>query len=163
MSFNSIAFFLFLPVVVLVYWILPRRGQNVFLLAASYFFLCYIHLWFGALIFMVTAVNYGCSIAMIRWPHKKKALLILCLVLCFGELAYFKYASFFLENIISLFTTFGIPFSRPVLNIMLPVGISFYTFQAIAYTIDVYRGDTRPCYDILDFSLFISLFLRDSS
>jgi alginate O-acetyltransferase complex protein AlgI len=158
MSFNSIAFLLFLPVIVLCYWILPRRGQNIFLLAASYFFLCYIHLWFGALIFMVTAVNYGCSIAMVRWPQKKKSFLILTLILCFGELAYFKYASFFLENIVIIFNNLGIPFSKPVLAIMLPVGISFYTFQAIAYTIDVYRGDTKPCYDVIDFSLFISFF-----
>jgi alginate O-acetyltransferase complex protein AlgI len=158
MSFNSIAFLLFFPVIVLFYWMLPRRGQNIFLLAASYFFLCYIHLWFGALIFMVTVVNYGCSIATVRWPQRKKAFLILSLIVCFGELAYFKYASFFLENIVSLFNNFGFPFSKPVLAIMLPVGISFYTFQAIAYTIDVYRGDTEPCYDVIDFSLFISFF-----
>jgi len=158
MSFNSISFLLFLPTVVLFYWILPRRGQNIFLLAASYFFLCYIHLWFGALIFMVTVVSYGCSIAMVRWPQRRRTFLLISLILCFGELTYFKYASFFLENVITIFNTFGFPFSKPVLAIMLPVGISFYTFQAIAYTIDVYRGDTKPCYDIIDFSLFISFF-----
>lgn len=158
MSFNSIDFLLFFPFVFLVYWLLPRRGQNLFLLAASYYFLCYIHLWFGALIFMVTAVNYSCSIAISRCPEKKKFFLFLALLFCFGELAYFKYASFFLENVTLFFNNLGIPFSQPVLSIMLPVGISFYTFQAIAYTIDVYRGDTHPCYDIIDFSLFISFF-----
>ncbi|MBU1417959.1 MAG: MBOAT family protein [Proteobacteria bacterium] len=158
MSFNSIDFLLFFPFVLLVYWFLPRRTQNLFLLGASYFFLCYIHLWFGALIFLVTAVNYGCSIAITRWPEKKKSFLVLALLICLGVLAYFKYASFFLENIIALLNNFGIPFSQPVLAIMLPVGISFYTFQAIAYTIDVYRGDTQPCYDMIDFALFISFF-----
>ncbi|MBU1232145.1 MAG: MBOAT family protein, partial [Proteobacteria bacterium] len=158
MSFNSIDFLLFFPFVLLVYWFLPRRPQNLFLLGASYFFLCYIHLWFGALIFLVTAVNYGCSIAITRWPEKKKSFLVLALLICLGVLAYFKYASFFLENIIALLNNFGIPFSQPVLAIMLPVGISFYTFQAIAYTIDVYRGDTQPCYDMIDFALFISFF-----
>ena len=158
MSFNSIEFLLFLPVVILGYWFLPRRGQNFFLLIASYFFLCYIHPWFGVLIFMVTVVNYSCSICIERWPEKKKIFLIFALIFCLGELAYFKYASFFLENITTLLNTLAIPFSLPVLAIMLPVGISFYTFQALAYTIDVYRGDAEPCYDIIDFSLFISFF-----
>ncbi|MDH3329437.1 MAG: MBOAT family protein [Desulfobulbaceae bacterium] len=158
MSFNSIDFLIFLFITLAVYWILPRRGQNLFLLAGSYFFLCYIHIWFGALILMVTAVNYSCGVAIASWPKRKKIFLILALVFCLGELAYFKYSSFFLENISILLHNMGVPFSKPVLAIMLPVGISFYTFQALAYTIDVYRGDTQPCYDVIDFSLFISFF-----
>lgn len=158
MSFTSINFLLFLPLVVLGYWMLPRRGQNLFLLIASYFFLCAIHPWFGALIALVTAVNYCCSIGIARWPKRKFLLLLLALVFSLGELAYFKYASFFLDNVTALLTMLNIPFSLPVLTIMLPVGISFYTFQAIAYTIDVYRGDTNPCGDLIDFALFISFF-----
>lgn len=158
MSFNSLNFLIFLPIVVLVYWILPRRGQNLFLLVASYFFLCAVHPWFGGLILMVTTVNYCCSLGMIRRPEYKKTFLLLALVLSLGDLAWFKYASFFLDNLSALLETLGIPFSRPVLAIMLPVGISFYTFQAIAYTIDVYRENTPPCTNPLDFALFISFF-----
>jgi D-alanyl-lipoteichoic acid acyltransferase DltB (MBOAT superfamily) len=158
MSFNSIDFLLFLLVVIPGYWILPRRGQNIFLLAASYFFLCYIHPWFGGLILLVTMVNYYCSICMNRRPERKRMFLLLALVISLGDLAYFKYASFFLENIFTLLNSMGIPYSQPVLAIMLPVGISFYTFQALAYTIDVYRGDAQACYDAVDFALFISFF-----
>ena len=158
MSFNSIDFLIFLPVVLIIYWLLPHRGQNIFLLSASYFFLCYIHLWFGVLIFLVTAVNFLSGIAIVRWPDKKRAILINALVLCLLELGYFKYASFFLENLFVVLDTFGIPYSQFVLSILLPVGISFYTFQAIAYTIDVYRNDTSPCYDPVNFALFISFF-----
>lgn len=158
MSFNSIDFLLFLPTVLLVYWFLPHRGQNIFLLAASYYFLCYIHLTFGLLIFMVTAVNFFCGKAIHRWPQKKKVFLLIALIFCLGELAYFKYASFFLENVLLIFNKIGLPYSLPVLSILLPVGISFYTFQAIAYTIDVYREDTSPCGNPIDFALFISFF-----
>ena len=158
MSFNSIHFLLFLPFVVLVYWILPRREQNLFLLAASYYFLCIIHPWFGGLIALVTAVNYCCSLGIAHRPERKKAFLLLALFFSLGELACFKYASFFLENISGLLEALDIPFSLPVLAIMLPVGISFYTFQAVAYTIDVYRGDARPCTNFIDFALFISFF-----
>ncbi|HEB69612.1 MAG TPA: MBOAT family protein [Desulfobulbus sp.] len=158
MSFNSIHFLIFLPVVLLVYWILPRRGQNIFLLLASYYFLCIIHPWFGGLIALVTTVNYCCGLAISRWPGRKKMFLVLALVLSLGELAYFKYASFFLENISILLKAMSIPFSLPVLTIMLPVGISFYTFQAIAYSVDVYRGDMEPCLNPIDFALFISFF-----
>ncbi len=158
MSFNSIHFLIFLPIVVLVYWILPRRGQNIFLLLASYYFLCAIHPWFGILIALVTTVNYCCSLGMIHRPGIKKIFLISALVFSLGELAYFKYASFFLDNVAALLSAAGVPFSLPVLAVMLPVGISFYTFQAIAYTIDVYRGETKPCANLIDFALFISFF-----
>ncbi|GAB4332514.1 MAG: MBOAT family protein [Desulfobulbaceae bacterium] len=158
MSFNSIDYLLFFTAVLCGYWLLPRRGQNIFLLAASYFFLCYVHPWFGLLIFGVSLVNYASGLAMAKWPARKKIFLLLALALSLGDLACFKYASFFLDNVAALLELFHIPFSRPALQIMLPVGISFYTFQAIAYTIDVYRGNTGPCRDPLDFFLFISFF-----
>jgi len=157
-SFNSIHFLIFLPIVVLVYWTLPRRGQNIFLLFASYYFLCAIHPWFGILIALVTTVNYCCSLGMTHRPRGKKIFLISALVFSLGELAYFKYASFFLDNVAALLSTAGVPFSQPVLAVMLPVGISFYTFQAIAYTIDVYRGEAEHCANLIDFALFISFF-----
>ncbi len=158
MSFNSLPYLCFLPLVFIVYWLLPRWWQNIFLLAASYFFLGFIHPWFTFLIFSVSAVNYLAALGMKRWPHRKKTHLLLALIFSLGILGYFKYAGFFLENLSSLLKIVGCPSFISSLSIMLPVGISFYTFQALAYTVDVYRGHVHPQKNILNFSLFISFF-----
>jgi len=158
MSFNSLIYLLYLPSVFTLYWLLPQRGQNIFLLAASYFFLGFIHPWFTLLIFTVSALNYLAALAMEHWPKRKKQILVVALLASLGLLGYFKYADFFLENIAILFRTLGLPSFIPSLSIILPVGISFYTFQALAYTVDVYRGEIEPQHDIVDFCLFVSFF-----
>ncbi len=96
MSFTCIEYLLFLPTVVALYWMLPQRMQNLLLLAASYFFLCFVHLRFGLLIFFVTLVNYLCGLGIDRYPDKKRYFLYTALLLSLGNLCYFKYATFFL-------------------------------------------------------------------
>ncbi len=158
MSFNSLTYLIYLPLVVLVYWLLPLRLRNWFLLAASYFFLGFVHPWFVALILAISAINYLAALAMARWPRRKKSVLVLALCLSLGILAYFKYANFFLENINRLLAVLGLStFSGP-LAILLPVGISFYTFQALAYTVDVYRNQVNVQKNFPDFCLFIAFF-----
>jgi D-alanyl-lipoteichoic acid acyltransferase DltB (MBOAT superfamily) len=158
MSFNSIPYLLFLPAVLAGYWLLPHRLQNFFLLAASYFFLGFVHPWFIILIFSVSLTHYLAAMAMQRWPHLKKYILVLSLVISLGLLAFFKYANFFLENFTVMLQWIGLPSFTTTLSILLPVGISFYTFQAIAYSIDVYRGKMEPQKNIFDLTLFISFF-----
>ena len=158
MSFNSLAYLLYLPTVVAVYWLLPFRFQNIFLLAASYFFLGFVHPWFTLLILGVSTVNYLAAHAMLRWPHRKKTALVLAVSISLSILGTFKYANFFLANLNLLLEKLGAATFFPVLSIMLPVGISFYTFQSLAYTVDVFRGEVKPRRNFIDFTLFISFF-----
>lgn len=158
MSFNSIEYILFLPAVLCVYWLLPHRFQNLFLVFASYYFLCYVHPVFGLLIFAVTSINYLCALAISHRQKHKKLFLLAAIGCCLLNLGYFKYASFFIDNFEYIFNLLGLYFSKPVLSIVLPVGISFYTFQALAYTIDVYRGQKLVVTNFIEFSLFISFF-----
>ncbi len=159
MSFNSIPYLVYLPLVFAVYWLLPaRKWQNVFLLAASYFFLGFVQPWFAGLILAVSSANYLAGLAMQRWPRHRRLILVLALVFSLGVLGYFKYADFFLNNVAALLQAIGLPTFRSSLSVMLPVGISFYTFQALAYTVDVYRGRVQAQRDFIDFCLFISFF-----
>lgn len=158
MSFNSLSYLVYLPAVFTVYWLLPRRWQNGFLLAVSYFFLGFIHPWFTFLIFSVSSANYLAGRALDRWPKGRRMILFLALVFSLGILGYFKYAGFFLENLAALLQEVGLPSFQSALSVLLPVGISFYTFQALAYTIDVYRRDIPAQKNFIDFSLFISFF-----
>ena len=158
MSFNSLAYLLYLLTVVAVYWLLPFRFQNIFLLAASYFFLGFVHPWFTLLILGVSTVNYLAALAMERWPRQRKTALLLAVAISLFILATFKYANFFLANLNLLLEKLGAATFFPVLSIMLPVGISFYTFQSLAYTVDVFRGEVKPRRNFIDFTLFISFF-----
>lgn len=158
MSFNSLAYLIYLPVVFAIYWLLPHRWQNVFLLVSSYFFLGFIHPWFASLIFSVSLANYLAGRALRRWPEQRKLVLLLALAFSLGILGYFKYAGFFLDNLALLLQSIGLPSFQSSLSILLPVGISFYTFQAIAYSIDVYREDVPVQDNFIDFALFISFF-----
>ncbi|MGB5986208.1 MAG: MBOAT family O-acyltransferase [Desulfobacterales bacterium] len=158
MSFNSIEYLIFLPAVLLVYWLLPHRDQNILLLGASYLFLGYIHPWFLGLIFTITLTNYLCALHMARRPALHKPLMVSAAVISLGVLGVFKYADFFLSNVAALLSALGLESFTYTLDILLPVGISFYTFQALAYTIDVYRGDLAPRSNLLHVALFISFF-----
>ena len=132
--------------------------QNRFLLAASYFFLGFIHPWFVVLISAISSINYLAAYAMTRWPHRKKSALVTAVCVSLAILAIFKYANFFLENVNALLNFVGLStFAGPV-SILLPVGISFYTFQALAYTVDVYRSEVDAQKNFIDFSLFIAFF-----
>ena len=160
MSFNSLSYLLFLPVVLLLYWALPHKCRWVLLLLASYYFyMC----WSAKLIFLIlttTLVSYVSGLCMEKTRSRKVRKFFFILTLCvdLGLLVYFKYAEFLLESFISLVNIFGANLSSVSLEILLPVGISFYTFQTLSYVIDVYRGKIRAERHIGYFALFVSYF-----
>jgi D-alanyl-lipoteichoic acid acyltransferase DltB (MBOAT superfamily) len=156
--FHSADFVVFFAIVLAVYWRLGRRLQNVFLLAASYFFYGYAEPWFVLLLGATTLVDYVAGLGIARYPEKKRLLLGLSLASNLGVLAFFKYHGFFSENVAKALGALGFHVTRFELDIVLPVGISFYTFQSLSYTIDVYRGKLAARRNLLDFATFLSLF-----
>ena len=161
MNFNSLAFLVFLPAVVGVYWLLPRRGGQIWLLAASYFFYMYANPALIFLLLLSTFVDYFCStgIEKFRGQQKKMKALLLCSVFVnLGLLFLFKYFDFFAQNCNLLAARLGLTYRVPELGLILPVGISFYTFQTMSYTIDVYRGDFHAESDPITFALYVTYF-----
>lgn len=158
MIFQSLDYLVFLVVVLAAYWVLPRRGQNLWLLAASYFFYAYVHLWFLVLIAFCTIVNYACARGITERPEFRTAFLRTSILASLGLLGVFKYFHFFVDNVIQLVQAAGLEAHEPTFRILLPVGISFYTFQAVSYVIDVYRGDFEARKSLLDVALFIAFF-----
>ena len=160
MNFNSLAFLFFLPVVTAVYWTLPHGGRKYWLLAASYFFYMYWNPMLIVLLLFSTAVDYFCSLGMERFddPKTRKALLLTSIFMNLGLLFSFKYLDFFGETVNSLCAALAIPYRVPALNLILPVGISFYTFQTMSYTIDVYRREVPAQRDPVLFALYVTYF-----
>ncbi|RME39425.1 MAG: MBOAT family protein [Planctomycetota bacterium] len=156
MLFNSIHFLIFLPLVTAVYFALPLRPRRIFLLAASFYFYCVFSIPLSLLLVWSTLLDYTASriIQASRRAAVRKAALITSIVGNLGMLAVFKYLDFFNHSLHSL-----LGFAPwPELNLILPMGISFYTFQTMAYTIDVYRGDLKASRSILDVALYVSFF-----
>lgn len=153
MLFSGIPFlFYFLPCVLLVYFIVPQKGRNAVLLAASLFFYGWGEPKF--LLFMVFSIVQGYVFArLIARGKRKKLFLTLSLVLSFALLGYCKYADFFIENFNAV-----TGLSLPLLKIALPIGISFYTFQIASYEIDVYRGDVAAQHNFIDFAAYVAMF-----
>jgi D-alanyl-lipoteichoic acid acyltransferase DltB (MBOAT superfamily) len=163
MLFNSIDFAIFLPIVFVLYWFVTNKNlklQNFLVLVASYFFYGWWDWRFLSLIFFSTLVDYSIGILLSQQfePQKRKILLWTSVVVNIGFLGFFKYYNFFIENFISAFSLFGMKVSMSSLNIVLPVGISFYTFQTLSYTIDVYRNKLAPTKDFIAFSSFVCFF-----
>ena len=161
MLFDSPAFIAFLILVVVVYWRLGWRAQNVFLLCASYFFYGWWDWRFLLLMAGSTCIDFliAKKLATLRNPAQRRALLILSLVVNFGFLGFFKYFNFFIQSFAGVLSSVGfhnVPMS--LLRILLPPGISFYTFQEVAYIVDVYKGKLEPANSLVDYALFISLF-----
>jgi D-alanyl-lipoteichoic acid acyltransferase DltB (MBOAT superfamily) len=156
--FHSLDFVVFFTIVFTVYWCLGRRLQNVLLLVASYFFYGYAQPWFVILLAATTLVDYVAGLGIARYPNKKRLLLGVSIASNLGVLGFFKYFDFFSENVVRALGALGIDASRPALAVVLPVGISFYTFQSLSYTIDVYRGKLAARRNLLDFATFLSLF-----
>jgi len=153
MLFSGIPFlFYFLPCVLLIYFIVPQKGRNAVLLAASLFFYGWGEPKF--LLFMVFSIVQGYVFArLIGRGRRKKLFLTLSLVLSFALLGYCKYADFFIENFNAV-----TGLSLPLLKIALPIGISFYTFQIASYEIDVYRGDVAAQHNFIDFAAYVAMF-----
>ncbi|MCX7550557.1 MBOAT family O-acyltransferase [Xanthomarina sp. F2636L] len=163
MLFNTIDFAIFMPIVFLLYWFVFKKNikvQNLFLLFVSYFFYACWDWRFLGLIFLSSLVDYlvGLSLAKTEQKLKRKVLLVMSLVANLGVLGFFKYYNFFLESFQDVFLLFGRSLESSSLNILLPVGISFYTFQTLSYTIDVYRKRMEPTNNILSFFAFVSFF-----
>ena len=162
MLFNSIEFALFFPIVFLLYWGLKKevKIQNLFLLAASYFFYAWWDWRFLSLVILCSVTNYVAGLLMMKSHKPKIQKLILCVGCCIslGVLAIFKYYNFFVSSFVEAFSLFGTTLQAHTLNLILPVGISFYTFHTLSYTIDVYRKQFEPSKDIVSFFLFVSIF-----
>jgi D-alanyl-lipoteichoic acid acyltransferase DltB (MBOAT superfamily) len=161
MLFDTPAYLLFLVLVVLAYWCLGWRGQNRFLLAASSFFYAWWDWRFLLLMFTSATVDYhfGQIIADSRRFGLRRSLLIASLVLNFGFLGVFKYYNFFAQSLANALASVGFQgLSLPFLEIILPPGISFYTFQEVAYIIDIYFCKQQPARRFVDYALFICLF-----
>ena len=162
MLFNSLDFAIFLPLVFIIFWILngQLKAQNFFLLIASYIFYGWWDWRFLLLIIFSTIVDYsiGVLLAKEKKNRRRKSLLWTSIIVNLGLLGFFKYYNFFLDNFISAFSFFGSEINTNSLNIILPVGISFYTFQTLSYTIDIYKDKLKPVNDIVAFSAFVSFF-----
>ncbi len=160
MWFDTPAYILFLILVVSIYWRLGRTGQNVFLLAASYVFYGWWDYRFLLLMIGSTTIDFFIARAIARTTNlsTRRTLLIVSLVINFGILGVFKYFNFFVDSSMHVFNTIGFRVSRHFLRVILPPGISFYTFQEVAYIVDVYKGKIRASESFIDYALFISLF-----
>lgn len=161
MLFNSLDYALFLPIVFILYWFVFRKNltvQNAFLLLASYFFYACWSSKFLGLIILSTLINYFFGVLISEKKHRSKAYLTIGIVLNLVILGYFKYFNFFIDNLVTLVRIFGAELNIHPLQIILPIGISFYTFQGISYLTDIYRRQTQPCKDYLSFSIFITFF-----
>ncbi|MDR2498968.1 MAG: MBOAT family protein [Tannerellaceae bacterium] len=162
MLFNSIAFGCFMLLVFLIYWSIDGKTklQNIFLLAASYFFYGWWDWRFLSLVLLCSIVNYGGGLMMMNSSDRRRRRLVLtvCCLVSFGALGLFKYYDFFITSISEAFAQIGLPFHATSLRLILPVGISFYTFHTLSYTIDVYRRRFEPSRDPVAFFLFVSIF-----
>lgn len=159
MNFNSLAYLVFLAVNVLVYYLLPGRWRNLQLLAASYYFYMCWNPKYALLMLFSTAATYACGLLVDKsaWG-KRKFWLVLSLVVNLAILFFFKYFNFVSSLFNRAFSHFGLGLESPLLDVLLPVGISFYTFQALGYTIDVYRKDIQAERNFIDYALFVSFF-----
>ena len=159
MIFTSFDFVFFILILFVLYWAIGRKEiQNVLLLLASYLFYGWVTPWFCILLASSSIADYFIGLGMKRYPDRKKEFLIFSLIVNLGFLSFFKYFNFFSENVHAALTTLGLHPEPWVLSIVLPVGISFYTFQSLSYTIDVYRGNLEARKNIIDFMLFVSFF-----
>ena len=181
MLFNSLEFLLFLPIIFAAYWILNKwidrgpgvlRAQNLLLLIASYVFYGWWDWRFLSLIAFSTVVDYAVGLQIAKANDRDLAddapaearsrsarhWLWVSLAVNLGLLGYFKYAGFFIENWIEAWASVGVTMNPWSLKVILPVGISFYTFQTLSYSIDIYRRQLKPTRDIIEFAAFVSFF-----
>ena len=160
MLFTDLSFWVFFALAAVLYAVLPHRGKNRMLLVASYVFYGAWNWRFLSLIIASTVTDYLVSLKLDKETveSRRKVLLSVSLAANLGILAIFKYLGFFADSLQSLVMGFGYQLDPITLSIVLPVGISFYTFQTLGYSIDVYRRDIRPEKDFFDFALFVAFF-----
>ena len=156
MLFSSVTFlYAFLPITLILYFLSPKKLKNAVLLVASLFFYYYGEKTYTVIMFVSSISDYVWSLLIEKYRGKKikRLFLVMSLVINLGLLGYFKYSDFFITNINALFGT-----SIPLTNVHLPIGISFYTFQKMSYTIDVYRGNAKAQKNLVSFATFVCLF-----
>jgi D-alanyl-lipoteichoic acid acyltransferase DltB (MBOAT superfamily) len=163
MLFNSFDFAIFLPTVFVIYWLLYKSVslQNLFIVLASYVFYGWWDWRFLFLIFFSSSFNYFAGKGIYKYRNNKQRkmfVFILSLIVNIGLLSYFKYFNFFLENFISTAKFIGVPLQEQTFNIVLPLGISFYTFQELSYSIDLFRGKLIPARSPIHFFAYVSFF-----
>jgi alginate O-acetyltransferase complex protein AlgI len=160
-SFVQVEYPVFLLLVFALYWALGRRSwQNGFLLAASLVFYGWFHWWFVPLMLAAAVVDFAVARAIGRWRAWRRVGVAVSLALNLGLLAYFKYTDFFAGQIVEGLRAAGFDARWSGLGVLLPVGISFYTFQTIGYTIDVARGEVEPRKNLVDYLLYVSMFAQ---
>jgi len=163
MLFHSIDFAIFLPIVFLLYWFVTNKTvklQNILIVVASYVFYGWWDWRFLLLLLSSTLVDYSIGVGLLTEenPTKRKLLLWSSIIVNLGMLVFFKYYNFFLDSFITAFSFFGTEMEARTLNVILPVGISFYTFQTLSYSIDVYKRKLEPTKDFFAFTAFLSFF-----
>ena len=160
MLFNTFQFAYFLALLLPVYWLLPHRAQNVLLLAASYYFYACWNPKFLILLVLSTVVDYACALAVdrIEKPRPRKWFVALSMAFNLGMLGVFKYYNFFADSLQELLAQAGLSTRLGHLEVILPIGISFYTFQSMSYVIDVYRREIKPTRNLVQFAAFVSFF-----
>ncbi|MBQ6930136.1 MAG: MBOAT family protein [Oscillospiraceae bacterium] len=160
MLFNSIDFLIFFPIVVTVYLIIPAKTRYIWLLLASYYFYMSWNAGYAILIIISTVTTWIASLLVYKSKnilHKKLSLAV-CLIINLGILFTFKYYNFFIDSVNLFLSKFSLNIIENTFSLLLPVGISFYTFQALGYIIDVYRGEIKPEKNLFKYALFVSFF-----
>lgn len=160
MLFNSLSFAIFLPIVFILYWALPHRFRWFILLVASYYFYMSWNVKYVVLILTTTFISYITALLLEKTNNLnvKKGMLAIAAIVSLGILFFFKYFNFFQESVIAVFNMFTIQLHPTTLNLLLPVGISFYTFQTLSYVIDVYKGTVPAERHFGKYATFISFF-----
>lgn len=164
MLFNSLDFLLFFPIVTISYYLMPRKVRYIWLLVCSYYFYMSWNPKYAILIIISTVTTFLGGALLDRAVLNnakelvKRLIVASVIVINIGILAYFKYANFFIEIISDVFAKIGVCILIPKVDVLLPVGISFYTFQALSYTLDIYRGEIRAERNPFKYALFVSFF-----
>src|SRR5215207_5784985 len=162
MLFNSGVFLKFFAGFLLLYWLVRNhlRARNILIVVASYLFYGWWDYRFLGLILFSSLLDYFVGLGIARQNHapRRKLWLTASIAANLGILGFFKYFDFFVTSFGTLLQKLGVPFQTSTLGIILPVGISFYTFQAMSYTIDVYRGNVPACRNVISFLAFVSFF-----
>lgn len=160
MLFNSLSFAIFLPMVFILYWAIPDKYRWIILFVSSYYFYMSWNVKYVALILFTTVISYGCALGLegAEQQQKKKVLITFTLVASLGCLFFFKYFNFASKSIADLLNLCTLKVHPVTLNLLLPVGISFYTFQTLGYVIDVYRGEVKAEHHFGKYATFIAFF-----
>ena len=159
MLFNSWQFAVFLPIVFILYWSINSQKIRIYLLLiSSYYFYMSWNVKYIALILFTTLISFSCAIIIEKYERYKRAALCASLISCLGVLFIFKYFNFFNYNLIKFLNSFALNLHPVTLKLMLPVGISFYTFQTLSYVIDVYNKKIKAERNFAVYAAFISFF-----